>query len=100
MYTGARVGFSLWQYKAEADFQYYLDHYLGLFSPLVSKYIPNQGSFTNSMVSFQLILVGLSFYPVKNIGLFGELSVGSPYWLDIGLNYRFNSQKTQKIIGH
>ncbi len=100
LYTGARAGLSIWHYRAQANFDYYVDKYFGPFATIVNKYLPSDGSFTNTMLSLQLTLIGMSLYPVKNLGLYGELALGSPYWFNAGLSYRFNSSRVKKVIGY
>ncbi len=100
LYTGASAGLSIWHYRASANFDYYIENYLGPFSSIVSKYIPREGSFTNALPSFQITLFGAGLYPVKNLGLYGELAIGSPYWFNMGLSYRFNSSRVRKVIGY
>ena len=100
LFTGARAGVSIWHYRAQANFDYYVDKYFGAFAPVVSKYLPNDGSYTNTLLSLQITLLGMSVYPVKNLGLYGELALGSPYWFNFGLSYRFNSSRVKKVIGY
>ena len=100
LFSGARAGISIWRYRAQANFDYYIENYLGPFAGIVSKYVPSEGSFTNSLPSFQITLLGASVYPVKNLGVYGELAIGSPYWFNAGLSYRFNSSHVKKVVGY
>ncbi len=99
MYTGARAGLSYWHYRASANIDYYLDNYFGKYAGLVKNYIKTDGTFSYSLMSFQVTLIGVGVYPVKQLGFYGELAVGSPYWFNLGLNYRFNSSKVKKAFG-
>ncbi len=100
LYTGARAGVTLWHLRAQANFDYYVKNYLGPFAPIVSKYVPSDGSFNVTTMLLQITLLGMSVYPVKNVGMYGEIALGSPYWFNLGLSYRFNSSNVKKVVGY
>jgi hypothetical protein len=45
------------------------------------------------MPQVQLIAFGLRGYLTENIGLNGELALGSPYFASVGINFRFSGRQ-------
>lgn len=92
MYSGVRLGVGIWTVKVSSSaLDDKLDEVLkeaggsGLWRSLLGNRV--KGSFP--MLQAQVILFGLRGYVTENIGINGELSVGSPYFASIGVNYRF-----------
>ncbi len=97
VYSGVRLGFGIWTANAGASAASSLDGKIGIVAKEVgggglwrtvlgSKI---RGSFV--MPQVQLILFGMRGYITEHIGINGELSVGSPYFASIGINYRFGA---------
>ncbi len=94
MYSGVRLGIGIWGVNASSSS---LDNRLdevfkeaggsGIWRSVLGNKL--KGGFVLPQV--QVILFGLRTYVTENIGLNGELAVGSPYFASIGLNYRFGS---------
>ena len=92
MYSGFRLGIGIWSVRANSSA---LDDKIdevfkeagggGIWRSLLGSRLG--GSFV--MPQVQVILFGLRGYVTQNIGINGELSVGSPYFASIGINYRF-----------
>jgi len=73
MYSGLRLGYTLWNIKATVD-----DY--------------DDAGLANSFAP-QLILFGMRGYFTENIGANFELAVGSPHYFSLGLNYRFPAKQ-------
>jgi hypothetical protein len=96
MYSGVRLGVGIWTARVSSNsLDNKLDEVLkeaggsGIWRSLLGNRI--KGSFP--MFQAQVILFGLRGYITENIGLNGELSVGSPYFASIGINYRISGQE-------
>ena len=96
MYSGVRLGVGIWTVKVSSNsLDNKLDEVLkeaggnGIWRSLLGNRI--KGSFP--MIQAQVILFGLRGYLTENLGLNGELSVGSPYFASIGLNYRISGRE-------
>jgi hypothetical protein len=97
-YTGFRVGAGLWSVKIKGDIDEEalstaidgINKELGLPEAIpidIPNKIKGRASFVLPQVQF--IPFGIRGYVTENIGINGELAVGSPYFLSIGANYRF-----------
>ena len=94
MYSGVRLGIGIWTAKVSSSA---LDDRLeevineaggnSIWRTLIGNRV--RGSFP--MFQAQVVLFGLRGYVTENIGINGELSVGSPYFASIGVNYRFGN---------
>lgn len=96
MYSGVRLGVGIWTAKISSNsLDNKLDEVLkeaggsGIWRSFLGNRI--KGSFP--MFQAQVILFGLRGYITENIGLNGELSVGSPYFASIGINYRISGRE-------
>ncbi|MEZ4901173.1 MAG: hypothetical protein R2822_05125 [Spirosomataceae bacterium] len=94
MYSGVRLGVGIWTVKVKSKaLDDKLDDVLkeaggsGIWRSLIGNRV--KGSFP--MFQAQVVLFGLRGYLTENIGINGELSVGSPYFASIGVNYRFGN---------
>jgi len=94
MYSGVRLGVGIWTAKISSNrLDDKLDEVLkeaggsGIWRSLIGNRV--RGSFP--MLQAQVVLFGLRGYVTDNIGINGELSVGSPYFASIGVNYRFGN---------
>lgn len=95
MYSGVRLGVGIWTARVSSNsLDNKLDEVLkeaggsGIWRSLLGNRI--KGSFP--MFQAQVILFGLRGYITENIGVNGELSVGSPYFASIGINYRISGR--------
>lgn len=96
MYSGVRLGVGIWTAKVSSNsLDNKLDDVLkeaggsGIWRNLLGNRI--KGSFP--MFQAQVILFGLRGYITENLGLNGELSVGSPYFASVGINYRISGRE-------
>jgi hypothetical protein len=83
MYSGFRLGFSIWGARAIGNLQgENIDDQLENF---------NFGGLRGNVVlpQFALTAFGLRGYFTENFGLGFEINIGSPYMLSAGANYRF-----------
>lgn len=94
MYSGVRLGVGIWTAKVSSStLDDRLDEVInevggsGIWRTLIGNRV--RGSFP--MFQAQVVLFGLRGYVTENIGINGELSVGSPYFASIGVNYRFGN---------
>ncbi len=101
VYSGLKFGLSFWTLSASfstEELQQFVENELGIpmlsdyLNDMISKLTPNSGSWTTSMTSMQVTLLGVS-KEIKYIGVFGELALGAPYYFSAGLNYKFNLKK-------
>lgn len=92
-YAGARIGGTIWHLKVETEniYQYAEQILPDLVEDFVLQRIPtiNQLSFMWTLFAMQATPFGMEYYITDNFGLNGELTFGSPYFVSIGLNYRF-----------
>lgn len=94
MYSGVRLGVGIWAVNANSSS---LDNKIddvfkeagggGIWRSILGNKLG--GGF--AMPQVQVILFGLRGYITENLGINGELAVGSPYFASIGLNYRIGS---------
>jgi hypothetical protein len=99
MYSGLRVGFGIWSLQTSSSLAGNIDDKAnqivkeiggsGLWRTLIGNRV--SGHFV--LPQAQLILFGLRGYVTEHIGINGELSVGSPYFASIGINYRFGGNE-------
>jgi hypothetical protein len=95
MYSGLRLGIGIWAVSASSSLVSDLDNKAGQ----IAKEIGNSGLWRTfvgdkirgrfALPQAQLILFGIRGYITEHIGINGELSIGSPYFASIGINYRF-----------
>ncbi len=76
MYSGLRLGVSIWNIDLIAD------------EGLVSGDLPNALSKTGATANVQIIPFGLRGYITPNIGLGFEIGFGGPHYAALQLNYR------------
>jgi hypothetical protein len=100
-YSGFRFGVGIWSVKTTANIDREtlnraIDGIANEFGDTAEniKTIDDVKTKIKSGASFvlpqvQLIAFGLRGYVTENIGLNGELAIGSPYFVSIGANYRF-----------
>ena len=96
MYSGVRLGVGIWAVNANSSA---LDDNIdkvfkeagggGIWRNILGNKLG--GGF--AMPQVQVILFGLRGYITENLGINGELAVGSPYFASIGLNYRIGSRQ-------
>ena len=79
LYSGLRVGYSFW--IADVAVKESRDEVI---EEEVRAALPQI-----SGISLQLIPFGMRFYITENLGLNGELAIGSPHFISGGLSYRF-----------
>jgi hypothetical protein len=82
-YAGVRVGESVWTDKITSDSNKTGGY---IYTTMPSPIIHN--------LSFQ-ILNGLELFPIYNIGIHIELGVGTPYFLEGGITFRFKTKKQE-----
>jgi hypothetical protein len=98
-YTGFRLGVGLWSPKLNID----VDQ--ATFDRIINELVEQSGVPRDQLPSSiesklktraigilpqaQFIPFGIRGYVTENIGINGELAIGSPYYLSIGANYRF-----------
>jgi hypothetical protein len=83
MYSGFRVGFSIWGARAIGDLQ----------GTDINNQLEdiNIGGLRNAAIlpQFAITLFGLRGYFTEHFGLGFEINAGSPYFISMGANYRF-----------
>ncbi len=93
LYSGLRLGLTWWQLRIETGnlIDYietitpdFLDNFVLSRIPVATKYVIPYTSF-----AAQLTIFGFEAYFTDNFGFNLEFSIGSPYFLSAGLNYRF-----------
>ncbi|MFN8345878.1 MAG: hypothetical protein U0X91_12775 [Spirosomataceae bacterium] len=96
MYSGVRLGIGIWAVSANSSLaDSKLDEVFkeagggGIWRTLLGNKLG--GGF--AMPQVQLIAFGLRGYITENIGLNGELALGSPYFLSAGINFRFGGRQ-------
>jgi len=96
MYSGVRLGIGIWGVTASSNsVDKRLDDVFkeagggGIWRTLLGNKLG--GGF--AMPQVQLIAFGLRGYLTENLGINGELSVGSPYFASIGINYRISGRE-------
>ncbi len=82
IYSGVRLGFS--QYKFSV-------------SNLNNTIISNLNLFDFVWLSGQVTLIGVRAYILDNIGINSELSIGAPYFITLGAQYRFKINKKEQL---
>jgi hypothetical protein len=98
-YTGFRFGVGIWSLKASGNLDE--ETIRKALSELQGQITPDgqdspidfsgklSGKATLPLLQAQFIAFGLRGYVTDNIGINGELAIGSPYFLSVGANYRF-----------
>lgn len=91
MYFGGQIGISFW--TGQISFNQLIDYTNEVFPAFLSniitkRLISSSKNFFYTAYSFQTHL-GFDKYFTENLGIRGELALGSPYMAMIGLNYRF-----------
>lgn len=99
LYSNLAFGISLWTVKTEVStdiLEKLVNQYIsiGLIAEFINKtldkYNSVSGKFNFTLENVQLTLLGLS-KSMGNFGVYGELAIGSPYFVLMGLNYKFNT---------
>lgn len=83
MYSGIRLGLTKWG----VDYKITLDET----DPTVEQFQREAEDYINGTYVFapQLVAFGMRYYFTDNIGAHGEFSIGSPYFISAGVNFRF-----------
>lgn len=76
IYSGVKLGLSIFKIKVDVN------------DDLLLNELEKNLRFPMSTPSFQLIILGIKYYPTKYIGLFGELSIGAPAIVQAGISVR------------
>lgn len=77
MYSGFRLGASIWSGKFEADGELEADDVFGSVRG------------TGAIPAIQIILFGMRGYVTENVGIGFELGIGAPHYAALQANYRF-----------
>ena len=99
LYSNLAFGISLWTVKTAVStdvLEKLVNQYvsIGLVAEFINKtldkYNSVSGKFNFTLENVQLTILGIS-KNMGNFGLYGELAIGSPYFILMGLNYKFNT---------
>jgi hypothetical protein len=80
LYSGARLGVTNWSVNVKSDA---VDNYTPSF-PIGAFFAP------------QLVVFGMKGYITDHIGINGELAIGAPHYLSLGLSYRFAGKQDSR----
>jgi opacity protein-like surface antigen len=86
MYSGLGLGVSIWKAKVSGNGS--------LQTSITDQDLKDnlRGIPTGTAIpTAQLIAFGARYYPVPNIGIGGELAIGTPYFLALNVSYRFGA---------
>lgn len=99
LYTGFRLGVGLWSVKTTGNISN--DELSKTINEIEKEFNLPEDAFPEkievnlksrtpfALLQTQFIPFGIRGYVTENIGINGELAIGSPYFASIGLNYRF-----------
>ncbi len=92
IYVGVRVGASYWADISSSNNYVQVGHMASGYPIYGQFYFLNDNYISSFVPSFQ-ILSGIRYYPFKNIGVYAEFGIGSPYLAEGGLTFRINTKK-------
>lgn len=99
LYSNLDFGVSLWTVKTAVStdvLEKLVNQYVSIgfianaINKTLDKYNSISGKFDFTLENVQLTILGIS-KNMGHFGLYGELAIGSPYFILMGLNYKFNT---------